>query len=316
MEMVVPYKKEDYNIGIKLSKASEEFLNHPNIAPVVNEPEQKKRGRKPGSTNSNNIITPGGNNQQSGSPTDYHQHYSETDNLLRSTIAQIDMATASIEMDVNTLRKSTNARNKYVAISNLVGSQASLLGNKIAAIREMNSSITKAKDMEYKVMKELKLDAAAQDDDKAIMDMYAASIRNPSTYNAIVGSSFPAMGQATSLITPAGAVDAPTSADQIGFSNYMNSLSPEQNMMLLENDPNIEEVVCYDPSNGGAFFDIIDKRTGQSVPNTPKRSASFLDNTIIDTDSGLAKNSKLNKVWKVVYVGNNTMRNNNPLSAY
>lgn len=302
-------------------------INIPDGVPLIIDdtpPEPKKRGRKRNVSGSTGIITPQGdsNKQQNHS---YNQKYQETDNLLRSTIAQIDMLSSTIEVDVSLLRNSKTARGKYTYISNLVSAQASLIGNKISAIREMDSNISKAMDMEYKVMKDMKMSTDAQNDDKAVMDLYAATIKNPDMYNTLLQTQYQQPHQqsfsngSTGIITGDAVISSPTYTipqapiqDNSGFNQYINNMTPEQHMMLLENDPNVEEVVCYDPSTGAAYFDVVNLATGESVPNTPKRSQNFMDTTIIDPTMMLAKNNKLGMTWKVIAITNQP----NKMNAY
>ena len=71
----------------------------------------------------------------------------------------------------------------------------------------------------------------------------------------------------------------------------------------MENNSDIEEVVVYDPASGRRWFDVIDKNTGQSVPNFPKSDAFLLEDISIETRSGIAKNRNLDRVWPLKVVG-------------
>ena len=80
-------------------------------------------------------------------------------------------------------------------------------------------------------------------------------------------------------------------------------MTPEQNRMLIGDNPNIETVVVYDPNTGDKSFDVIDTSTGIPVPNYPRPDPILLDDTIIDFQSGIASNSNLGQNWKVVVLG-------------
>ena len=80
-------------------------------------------------------------------------------------------------------------------------------------------------------------------------------------------------------------------------------MSPEQLRMRLESNPNIEEIVVYDPATGRKWFDVIDKTTGQSVPNFPKSDPFLLEDVSIETRAGIAKNRNLDRVWPLQVLG-------------
>lgn len=294
---------DDEDLGFSFTASDEDF-NIGVIPPsIVSHEESTKKKRKKkeinASTSSSSTYTE--DDHISSLPANYRDTYIETDNLLRSSIAQIDTLSTAIEFDINTLRKG-NLKGKYTSISNLTGTQAALIGNKISAIREMNNTISKAHDLEFKRLKDMKLTQTEGGDDKAIMDLYTSMISNPGMFAVPQGQQNYNSYNATVVNTPL--IGSSIPAQDEAFNNYMQTITPEQNMMLLESNPNVEEVVCYNPSDGTAYFDVIDITTGQSVPNTPKKSSVFLDNTIIDQDSMTARNNKLGQSWRLVYVGN------------
>jgi hypothetical protein len=155
----------------------------------------------------------------------------------------------------------------------------------------------------YQQNKELQ---KAADDDRYIADMYNAYINTP--LNAGMGGpAFMSMTSQNAIANPAqmmsGVQVMPNGDITDGYSNYMNNITPEQNRMILENDPNIETVVVYDRSSGGKCFDVIDTRTGYSVPNYPKPSPELLDETNLDLINGIASNSNIGQSWKIVVQG-------------
>ncbi len=83
-------------------------------------------------------------------------------------------------------------------------------------------------------------------------------------------------------------------------------MTPEQNRMLMDGNPNIETVVVYDPSTGSKAFDVIDTSTGSPVANYPRPDPIMLDDTTIDFASGIASNTNIGQNWKVVTLGNDT----------
>ena len=88
-------------------------------------------------------------------------------------------------------------------------------------------------------------------------------------------------------------------------------LTPEQNRMRMESNPNIQVVVRYDQATGQRYFDVVDKVTGTSVPNYPRPDNFLLEDTTIDIHTGIARNRNINTVWPLVIEGQNT-----PITEY
>lgn len=269
--------------------------------PIVEEP-KKKRGR-PKKKEPIPIITdsdvPQGDLPFYQSNEPYLDSYKETTDMLNTSIAQIDIAQNQIRQDLDLIRSSKTLKRKYDYISMLTGSVCSLIGTKVTAIREINKSITDSHNLDIKRVKELKLNAAEVDDNKAVMDMYNAFISMPST--APMTAQFIPSGTDMTLIEQSNNVNATQLGNSdSGFQNYMNNLSPVQNMMLLEGNANIKTVVVYDPNTGNRWFDVVDISTGQSVPNTPKPDPMFLEDTTIDVRNKIARNINLDQVYPLI----------------
>lgn len=229
------------------------------------------------------------------------QKYTETNNILRSAIVEIDRTLNDLQQDISEVRSSKTMRSKYTYLSNMQAGVASLIGNKIAAARELNSTIGKCNDFELKRYKEVQaVNAAAGDDDANIMKMYQAFMQTPvSSGGSLPNVSLSAID--SSLAAP-NQINIGT-IQESGFNNYMNNLSPQQNMMRLESDPNIKEVVVYNQETGARYFDIIDMRTGQHVPNTEPMDAMFLEDVTIDLKNKIARNVNLGESYPLVIVG-------------
>ena len=274
----------------------------------------KRRGRPPKHKNESPIFVPANsdtlNNSlpfvQTNEP--YINTYGETNGMLKTSIAQIDMLSGEIKNDIDSVRSSKTLKNKYTYITDLTGTESSLLSAKISAIREINSSITHAHDLDIKRIKELKLSAAQdeQNDDKKIMDMYSAFVNTPV---GIYGSA-PQLAPPIQDMTMAGVANmiraeiGGENAD-VGQMQYMNNLSPEQNRMRLEGNPNVQTVVVFNQETGQRFFDVIDVTTGQSVPNYSRPDAFLLENTTIDVNRGVARNTDIDQTYNLVVIGNN-----------
>lgn len=234
---------------------------------------------------------------QSNEP--YLNTYDETNNMLKSSVVQIDVLQNDIKSELDTIRVSKTLKKKYDYISMLSTTMASLIGTKVTAIREMNKTITDCHNLEIKRIKDLKMSEDKQDDDKHIMDMYNAFISTPvGSYNPISGIS-PA-----ELANPNGIVIAGNNNTN-SYNNYMANLSPEQNMMLLEGNPDIKTVVVYDPSTGNRYFDVMNLKTGESIPNTTKPDQMFLEDTNIDISKGMAYNSNIDTSYPLIVINSN-----------
>lgn len=228
--------------------------------------------------------------------------YTETNNILRSAIAEIDRTLVDLQHDIAEVRSSKTMRSKYTYLSNMQSGVAGLIGNKIAAARELNSTIGKCNDFELKRYKEMQaVNAAAGDEDANVMKMYQAFMQTPVSSN---GGGLPNVSLS--------AINSGMSAQnqfnlgniqEAGFDNYINNMTPQQNMMRLENDPNIKEVVVYNQETGARYFDIIDMRTGQHVPNTEPMDAMFLEDVTIDLKNKIARNINLGESYPLIIVG-------------
>jgi hypothetical protein len=90
----------------------------------------------------------------------------------------------------------------------------------------------------------------------------------------------------------------------IGYLNYMANLTPEQNLMRYENDPNVQQVVVYDAATGAKFFQMMNIATGEVIPNVPVYDQMMMENTTLDLKTGIAKNLDLNETFKIVQINN------------
>jgi hypothetical protein len=235
----------------------------------------------------------------------YEMTYAEGVGMIRGTIQQMDTMAIELKNEFDAIRNNKQMKGRYTYISNLGESICGILGNKLTAIKELNAVTTKSHELEmkrYQATKELQM---AEDDDRSMAAMYNAYINTPintgnlppflqqTSQNTIAN---PGMMGSGTMITPSGdIVDA-------GYGSYMQTISPEQNRMILEHNPNIKEVVVLDDSTGAASFDVIDTTTGQSVPNYPRPNPELIAETIIDRSTGRATNSNLGKSWDVITI--------------
>lgn len=238
----------------------------------------------------------------------YDTTYAETNNMLRGTVQQVDILASELKGQLDTVMNSKTIKNKYQHVSLIGSAIGSLLSTKITAIREINKTTTDAHNLELKRIKDLNLNVAQnKDDDQYIMEMYNAYISAP--YGVKQG--LPYNPQSLSTIGAPGIMGEHMTNNIIrslddpdtSYSNYVNNLTPEQNAMRLEHDPNIKTVVVYDQSTGNRYFDVQDMRTGMSVPNVSKPDPMFLENTILDTRNRIARNTDLNTTYPLIIIG-------------
>lgn len=233
----------------------------------------------------------------------YADSYRRTNSWLEQSVLQTDVLASEVKEDLDKIRASNTMKSKYTYISNLAGVQASLIGTKIQAIREINNSINKAHELELKRAKDIK-DAQKdqQNDDSRMMDMYNAFINSPMGMynNALNMPTVPEAMLGTNGLNPT--IQGVSIAPNAGLSS--NQLSPEQLRMRMEGNPNIEEVVMYEPSTGRRWFQILDNSTGQPVPGMPTSDDFLLSDVTIDVRSGTAKNRNIDRVWRLVNTEN------------
>lgn len=240
-------------------------------------------------------------NLQSNVP--YNNTYAETNGMLKTSIAQIDVMNNELKSDLNQIRLSKTLKRKFDYISELTGTMSTLINTKVSAIREMNNTTTTCHNLELKKMKELKLSESEQDDNKNIMDMYNAFISAP------VSGGYSALGPSNIDMTLAATSNNMIRNDigngDAGYQNFLNNMSPVQNMMRFEQNPDIKQVVVYDQSTGRRWFDVMNVRTGETVTNVPKKDPMFLEDTTLDLKNGIARNVNLDETYPLIVIGNN-----------
>ena len=243
------------------------------------------------------------NSAQSNVP--YTESYNESNMLLRGTIYQIDSLNSDIQSELTAIKASKTLKKKFDYIAALAGTSGTLLGTKITAIREMNKVITDCHNLEIKKIKDLKIENA-QNDDKYIMDMYNAIITAPPQ---MMPSMAPSIMDATInpmhtgfVTTDIGSIGGGAVTDP-GFQNYLNTMTPEQNRMRYENNPNIKTIVRYDPNSGMRRFDVVDTATGAPIPNMPLPPDVILEDLVINTRTGIARNSNTNMDFPIFIEG-------------
>lgn len=291
--------------------------------PVVNETKKEKTPRKKKESGSNTAVVklneaspanPAVSGTVEDIPTAYT--YAETTGMLRETLGQIDALSGELVQEFNNIRASRTMKNKYMALTNISENIGSLLSSKIAAIREINSAITKSNDLDYKKYKDIKAAQGAMDDDKYIADLYKAFISNPNTQ-----ATNPDMPQFILPMVSEGSMMGSgiirANVDNTGhimggdqaYLNYVSNLTPEQNLMLYEQNPNVKQVVVFDHATGNKFFQMMDMSTGQVIPNLPVYDQDFMADTTLDLNKGIAKNLNLNETFPIIEINKESVMN-------
>ena len=300
----------------KITEASKDVIIPKEEVEII-EPEKRKRGRPRKNPIDNTPTTQTQSNEQVFVPLcqsndPYEDSYPETNHMLRESIGQINVLSNDVQSEIENIRKSKTLKGKYKYISDLCATATTLVSTKISAIREMNATTTNCHKLEIQRLKDVKAaqQQAQQDDDKYMADLYNAYINTPINAG---GNPLLAMNASNTInnqavITGGTPVMGGLNEEQ-EYQNFINNITPEQNRMLLDGNPNIETVVVYDPNTGAKSFDVIDVTTGIPVQNYPRPDAMLLDDTTIDFSSGIASNTNLGQNWKVVTLGD-------PISNY
>lgn len=261
----------------------------------------KKRGRprknEVGTVNGAEIVKAEGTVEESSTLATY----SETAYLIKNTIDQVDMVASEVKHELDAIRNNRTFKNRYNVMVGLTSNLSDLLNAKISAIKEMNNCITKANDMDYKIRKDRKDAEAGMGDDKLIMDLYQNMVQNPINFNQQVPQQ--PMGNTGNLGIVRAPEDgvAPGQADQ-GYLNYMANITPEQNMMLLEHNPDVKQCVVFDAATGNRWFQVMNTKTGQPIPNAPTLDPMFMEDVTLDTKNMIAKNINLGQTYPLIVI--------------
>lgn len=235
--------------------------------------------------------------------------YGETNSLLHETLGQIDAVNAELVQEFNAVKQNRTMKNKYGVLNALAENIGSMVSNRISTIKEINNCITKANDLDYKKYKDVQAAQNAMNDDKYIADIYQAFLQNPQ--NQAPTYQMPALDQSivgSSIVranVPALAENGSENVMDAGYLGYISSLTPEQNLMRYENDPNVKQVVVYDAMTGNKFFQMMNVSTGEVIPNVPVYDDLIMEDTTLDLKTGIAKNLNLRESFPIVQINNN-----------
>jgi hypothetical protein len=206
--------------------------------------------------------------------------------------------------EFNAVRANRTMKNKYGILVGLSENVGSLISNKINVIKEINNSISKSNEMDYKKLKDIRAAQSAMNDDKYITDIYQAFIQNKS--NLQQHMQLPPMDQSTvygsGIIRADYAPNTANGQQDVGYMSYMANLTPEQHAMQYEKNPNVQQVVVFDASTGAKYFQYMDVVTGQAIPNMPVYDQMMMEDTVLDIKNKIAKNNNLHETFPIVVI--------------
>jgi hypothetical protein len=295
----------------KFTIKSDTSTNNDILVPIdrdVKLPEEKKRKGRPRKESGTGEIIRGDESEKVNGTVETtpsaSYNYLETTGMLKETLGQIDSLNTELMQEFNAVRMSRTMKNKYNTLNGLAENIGALVGNRIQVIKEINSTINKAMDMDYKRDKDMRAANAAIDDDKYIADLYKSFMSNP---NAAPNPQYSTVDPS---IFGSGIVRANVSSNDarsnnvvdVDYLNYLSNLSPEQNYMRYESNPNVKQVVVFDAASGNKFFQYMDLTTNQVIPNMPVYDDMFMENTTLDLKNKIAKNLDLNEQFPIVVI--------------
>lgn len=231
--------------------------------------------------------------------TVYGDTYAETTGITYGVIAQADELLRDCKQELDFIRSQRNMKGKYHYLNATVTSMSSLLSTKLAAIKEINSNIKNINDMEYRRYKDTRM-LDATDDNKAIMDAYSAFISAPvGAPQYKLPTTVDITGGLDGIIRADYPADVQKNMDA-GMAQYLGNLTPEENLMLIDNNKDIEEVIIYDESTGAKRFQWINSKTGEFLTNLPPSSDLTISDFTVDLKTRTARNTNLNMIKKVI----------------
>lgn len=284
----------------------------PLVMGVPDEPPAKRRRGRPRKNETPDTVS----SEEIVRPTDTvqptYEAYNETNMLLRISIGQLDEIARDTKMELDAIRANRTLKRKQDFIIGMTNNLVSTINAKVAAVREMNSSIAKAKDLDYKREKDMNAMVQAQmqsqNDSKVVMDLYNSMINSPEMSSNPNVLPFSNPGLIGSDIIRA-SVDTPPQGfnPDNGYLAYLNNMTPERNLMRYEDNPNVKQVVVLDQSTGSQTFQMMDMSTGQVIQNVPVLDQRFMEDTMIDLDKRIAKNKNLNQTYPLIVINEGVM---------
>ena len=290
--------------------------------------EKKKSNRsKKETVNSNEIIKASNTEVVEDVPT--INTYFETAGMIKQAMDQIDTVLVEVKQELDNVRQSRTLKSKYNVMVGLSGNLSDLMNAKINAIKELNNCISKSNDMDYKKQKDRKdaMMGAGSGDELAVMNMYKNIVNDPMITLGQAGQRLPdyMIQQLQQQVTPSNAVsgivragggEVPVNAtggsvstfdptQDTGYINYMANMPASMNALLMEQNPDIKEVVVFDASTGAKWFQVMNTKTNQVIPNMQVTDQMFMEDTTLNIKNKTAQNLNLGKVYPLVVINDN-----------
>lgn len=233
----------------------------------------------------------------------YDVAYNTTTEQLDEAINQLNYLSSEVMKEFQNVKNSKTLKNKYNYINDLANTTGSIISSKIMAIKEKNKTINDISKLEIARLKELKVRQNEEDENQQVAKMYDAFINMPMGVG--VTGLAPSMQD---MIMPGGNMTMMSNGmDDMAQAAWEANLSPAENRMVLDAKGIIDTVVVYDAATGNRFFDVIDKNTGQSVPNVEKPDDSYIYDLDINIRGGYAKDSNINVKYPLIVLNANDM---------
>ena len=301
-------KGSDENQHLKI-----ESENQSSIVPVVEPAPKKTRMKKSEALHAEIITTPPQTSMQYVQENiPYQVAYNETNKQLDDAITQLDMLGGELVSELQTIKSSRTLKNKFVHINNMAVTLTSVIGSKIAAIKEKNKVINDVNNLEIRRIKDLKMDAAENENsDQRIANLYNAFVSMSAIGQVPPNALGPSM-QNMMMVGPTPDIMRVPGQEVYDQMQWEQSLDPAKKRMLLEAKGIAETVVVYDSETGNRYYDVIDKTTGQSIPDIEKPDDSTIYELDINLSGMFAKDSNRQKVYRLIVINNG----NNSINMY
>ena len=253
---------------------------------IDNDASKKKKPKKTEiATTSATTIVPSTSMSYIQENIPYASAYAETNQQLDETIAQLNMLGGEIVNDLYMVRSNKTLRNKYNIVNEMTQTATSILGAKLTAIKEKNSTINSINKLELDRLKQIKVSASEEDDNARIANLYDAFVNTP------IGAGPGILGPSMQDIMASGQAGPSVPMMSLGSDQqaWEAGLNPAENRMLLEAKGAIETIVMYDSVTGNRWFEVVDKTTRQPIPNVEKPDSSYIYDLDINIRGGFAK---------------------------
>lgn len=226
----------------------------------------------------------------------YSTLYEDTNNMLKGTIQEIDSYSIYVREEMEHVKGSKTIKNKYNIFSDLTNAGSALLNTKLGAIKEMNKIITDSNNLELKRMKEINNAPDMNDDTQYIQQLYSVMMQG----NNMIPQDVYNINQAdlqSMMITD--------NSNVYGYGqDQMNQpLTPEQQRMRMDVlDPDIKLCVIYNATTGEKWFEGRNLRTGETIADYPIPDASFIPDTQVYPNEGIARNVNIDATYPLITV--------------